>query len=466
MSPEQIQGKKIDKRSDIFSAGVLFYELLTHRKPFSGDEPTAVMYKIVHEPPEYFDEFEKIVPPRLREVVMRLLNKDPNKRFQDLSDCAAELEAILDDLKSGEKRKSDDVRKKVEKYLVESRTLLNKLKFKQASEAAGKAAAIDPGNSQVLQVLNSIRDAEAAERRREEVHDRLQSAKKLLAAHQYDGAIEALEGVLLLDRSETEARKLLESAREAHLGHLAVEAKNALNKNDLTGAERLARQILQMREQDPAAKTILEAVADRRLSREELADQPTQIVESTPVPPVATPAKEATPPPVQETVIVPTPTPLPARPPTAERGPISERTPAPDRGPIPEPSQRTGTRVPAKKPPIVLIGAAAGLIVVAVVVGWLLTRSSAAPTGYVSVTVLPWAEVTLVQDRTGKAVPLGERQFTPCRLSLPEGSYNIQLSNPASDKPLVVSVDVKNGQTFTVVKKMPGFDPRKAASAF
>jgi hypothetical protein len=79
---------------------------------------------------------------------------------------------------------------------------------------------------------------------------------------------------------------------------------------------------------------------------------------------------------------------------------------------------------------------------------------------------MPWAEVTLVQDRTGKTVPLSERQFTPCRLALPEGSYNIQLSNPSSDKPLVVTVDVKNGQTVAVVKKMPGFDPHKAMSAF
>jgi serine/threonine protein kinase len=444
MSPEQIQGKKIDKRSDIFSTGVLFYELLTHRKPFSGDEPTAVMYKIVHEQPEHFDEFEKIVPPRLREVVVRLLHKDPNKRFQDLSDCAAELEAILVELKSGDKRKSDDVRKKVDKFITESRTLLNKLKFKQASEAAEKAAAIDPGNSQVMQVLNAIHDAEAAETRKGEIRDRLQSAKKLLAAQQYDAAIEALEGVLQIDRNEPEARKLLDTAREAHLGQLAAEAKAALGNNDLTGAERLARQILQVKEQDPAAKTILEAVSDRRLSKEELADQPTQFVEATPVPPSA----QAPPPPVQETVIVPTPTPLPGR------------------GPIPEPAHRTGTQIQKKKPPVVLLAAAGGLLVVALVVGWFLTRSPAASTGYVSVTVLPWAEVTLVQDRTGKAVALTERQYTPCRLALPEGAYNIQLSNPSSDKPLVVSVDVKQGQTVAVVKKMPGFDSRKAMSAF
>ncbi|MCK5573797.1 MAG: serine/threonine protein kinase, partial [Bacteroidetes bacterium] len=75
MSPEQIQGRKVDRRSDIFSFGVLLYELLTYKKPFTGNEPTAVMYKIVHEEPENTADLDNVCPPALRDIISRILEK-------------------------------------------------------------------------------------------------------------------------------------------------------------------------------------------------------------------------------------------------------------------------------------------------------------------------------------------------------------------------------------------------------
>jgi serine/threonine protein kinase len=442
MSPEQIQGKKIDKRSDIFSFGVLFYELLTHRKPFSGDEPTAVMYKIVHEKPEHFQEFEKIVPANLRDVVVKLLEKDPNKRYQDLSETAADLEAILVELKSGEKKKSTDERKRVEKHLQEGKSLLQRLRFKQAHEAVEKAAAIDPGNSQVLQMRTAVREAEGAEARKAEIRDRIDSAQKLLTAKQFDAAVDTLEGVLRMDRGNADARKLIEGAREGLLAQLTTEARGALTRDDLAAAERYARQILQMSEQNATARSILETVASRRLSRGEPASDETQIAEATPVPPqvLEEPGQS------QQTVVTP----------------IPQARAQTNRGPIPEP----GTRTPKSKPKATLIGAIAAGVLVIAAVSWFALRTPATPTGYVILNVVPWAEITSIQNSAGKPVPLTEKQYTPCRLALPEGTYTLQLSNPAFGNPITVTVEVKIGQIIPVMRKMPGFDSRKAAFSF
>jgi eukaryotic-like serine/threonine-protein kinase len=94
MSPEQIQGKKVDRRADIFSCGVLLFELFTSRKPFHGDEPTSVMYKIVHEEPEGLEELKNLLPPSLPRILEKMLKKDLSERFQTLDEAADALEEV------------------------------------------------------------------------------------------------------------------------------------------------------------------------------------------------------------------------------------------------------------------------------------------------------------------------------------------------------------------------------------
>ena len=91
MAPEQIQGKEVDHRADIFSLGVVFYEMLTRRKPFQGENLTAVTHKIVYEPFTPAEDLIKDLPPGLTAIMARCLEKDPNRRYPRAAEIAAEL---------------------------------------------------------------------------------------------------------------------------------------------------------------------------------------------------------------------------------------------------------------------------------------------------------------------------------------------------------------------------------------
>ncbi|HLF56011.1 MAG TPA: protein kinase, partial [Thermoanaerobaculia bacterium] len=95
MAPEQIQGKEVDHRADIFALGVVFYEMLTRKKPFQGENMTAVTHKIVFEPFRPLDEMVSDLPKGLAAVLGRCLEKDPNRRYPRASEVARELRAVV-----------------------------------------------------------------------------------------------------------------------------------------------------------------------------------------------------------------------------------------------------------------------------------------------------------------------------------------------------------------------------------
>jgi CHASE2 domain-containing sensor protein/tRNA A-37 threonylcarbamoyl transferase component Bud32 len=97
MSPEQIDLEKVDGRSDLFSVGAMFYELLCGQRPFTGANITAILKKITTEDPLPLHEINPQIHPKLEAVVSRLLAKDPKDRFQSGAEVVSVLKSLLED---------------------------------------------------------------------------------------------------------------------------------------------------------------------------------------------------------------------------------------------------------------------------------------------------------------------------------------------------------------------------------
>lgn len=98
MSPEQVEAKKIDARSDIFSLGVVLYQMLTWQLPFAGSDFMSVAYNIVNTAPECPAALNPQVGEMLDGVVMRCLQKDPEARYANADDLAKDLQLCRDEL--------------------------------------------------------------------------------------------------------------------------------------------------------------------------------------------------------------------------------------------------------------------------------------------------------------------------------------------------------------------------------
>ena len=94
MSPEQVAGTQVDGRSDLFSLGVVVFELLTGTRPFGGNSLTEVSYKIVHEAPPIPSHLRPALPPPFNPILLKLLEKDPSRRYQKGADVARALDAL------------------------------------------------------------------------------------------------------------------------------------------------------------------------------------------------------------------------------------------------------------------------------------------------------------------------------------------------------------------------------------
>ncbi len=92
MSPEQVKGRQLDGRSDLFSVGVMLYEMLTGEKPFMGQGVTTIIYKIVNENPIPPRDLDITIHPGLSAVVTRTLAKDPYERYQTGAELMSDLE--------------------------------------------------------------------------------------------------------------------------------------------------------------------------------------------------------------------------------------------------------------------------------------------------------------------------------------------------------------------------------------
>ena len=100
MSPEQAEGKVIDARTDIFSLGVILFEMLTGRRPFTGDSQVSTLSSVLRDTPPPVHEVKPDLPRHLGRIVHRCLAKEADRRYQTVLDVRNELEGLRDEVQS------------------------------------------------------------------------------------------------------------------------------------------------------------------------------------------------------------------------------------------------------------------------------------------------------------------------------------------------------------------------------
>jgi len=153
-APEVLRSGRVDHRSDMWSAGVILYEVLAGHRPFQGDSVGAVALQVVSKP---MPDLDASVPGRLVEVVERALRKAPAERFQDLAEMAMALELAAGLSAPVQSAVSHDERaRQSASNLRRAQELFLQANLEEALEAARRAQALEPSRTDILALIDDI----------------------------------------------------------------------------------------------------------------------------------------------------------------------------------------------------------------------------------------------------------------------------------------------------------------------
>ena len=263
MAPEQFRGPQQDARGDIFAYGLVFYELLTGIHPFHAREPAAVMFNILNLEPVPIRDILPDCPDALDAVITRLLQKDPEFRYQTLEDLLFDCEPLLHELKHERARD----------LFKEAQTARESGRLETAQALLRQVVELDPSYSGARELREHLQ----AELRRATVRPRIEAlsaeAREQLAAGNPAEALAKFEAAVRLDPSDYTLKSWMEQAKAAveqsrHVTRLIADAERALKNGDLTGAHRIARQAAELAPSEKRAREIV-AQAEAALAEQE-----------------------------------------------------------------------------------------------------------------------------------------------------------------------------------------------------
>lgn len=170
MSPEQYHGEHADERSDIWSFGVLLYELLTYQRPFVRPTPAGLMNAICNEEPTPLNTHIPDIPAELQPVVSKVLQKSPSERYQSMEDVLLELDPVLRTLQS----------QFVVDLVAQSRQLIEQNEFTQARDLLRQALQVESSNTQARSLLEKANAGVRRQLNRPKAQQCLERAQTLL----------------------------------------------------------------------------------------------------------------------------------------------------------------------------------------------------------------------------------------------------------------------------------------------
>jgi Protein kinase domain len=474
MAPEQITGDPIDHRSDQFSIGVVFYELLAYSEPFPGDTLPAITHRILNDQPKPLLGAAPDVTPEVAAIVEQAMKKNIAERFPDTDAMRAAIARVRRQFNSDDSWSGTTT-------MPISRDITPPGGMNRGTGSARRRTGNAIGVAQLTPPPDPRRtDREALARRRaQQVEAALAQARQLVADQQLEAALDACQQALTLDENHAAALEL-EREIETALGlreGVAIPADDP----DITVASdpsaldpRLQSQAVTRMHDDGYAvaggvpsslpseraltgapplgvgvgeRTVLRPVAPPIEAKQDppsAVSEPTIIAPSRRTPPPATQAAKpatippAAPPPAPP-AIAKQPAKAPAQKAPAQKVPVKKAPSGPDLltrvKSAAAPLARSLQSIPATLPKgqarnIALV--AAGVVVVAMAAtAYFLTRGPV-PTGTLVIEAAPWGTVTGIRTENGKEQMVPADASTPLSMALPEGTYQITLTGPGS----------------------------------
>jgi eukaryotic-like serine/threonine-protein kinase len=206
MSPEQYHGEHADERSDIWSFGVLLYELLSYQRPFTGSSPASLMHNICEEDPKPLTEIVSECPAELDLILTRVLQKAPSERYQSMEDLLLELDPVC------KKFQAQFVAELVE----QSCQLVDQEQFANARDLLRQALQIEAGNQQARTLLEKVNIELKRIQNRPKAEQFIERGRELLHQGKIEEARASAESALQLD-STLEAAQDLQRVVDAEL---------------------------------------------------------------------------------------------------------------------------------------------------------------------------------------------------------------------------------------------------------
>ena len=266
MSPEQYHGEHADERSDIWSLGVLLYELLCYERPFKGATPASLMHSICQENPSPLREFLADCPEELEAIVARVLQKIPNERYQSMEDLLLELDPVCKRLQV----------QFVADLIQQSRELLEQGEFAQGRDLLRQALEVESGNQQARRLLEKANAELKRLQNRPNVQQFIDRGRALLEEGKFEEAKGAAESALQLDSTFAPAQELRIAAQhEIERARMRAETLEAAKQRLAEGmpeeAEMFLAKVLQVEPANEQALALQKQVDTEKAERKKRA---------------------------------------------------------------------------------------------------------------------------------------------------------------------------------------------------
>jgi len=255
MSPEQLNGQIVDGRSDVFSTGIMLFEVLAYSLPFSTNDMTYVVKRLKGDPPPLLSTYLQAYPSELDDIIARSLALDREHRYSTAEEFAFELGRLQDRLK----------RDMVSHYVDQARDSIARSDLAKARELLSEVLRVDTQNQTAKQLLYEIQQTLQKSARNEKKKHLKDQAADALATKQLEVAEKLAEEAIRLDATDTDLLNLREQIELAKLRTQQVKklltlAKVAQQTGELAVAKKAIDDALKLDPQDTDAKLMRSAI--------------------------------------------------------------------------------------------------------------------------------------------------------------------------------------------------------------